>query len=163
MIDDNTHTSAEIVYWDEKYSTGIPAIDTQHKQLFDLTNKLFAACREKKDVLETAFKDAMHHMVEYVHFHFSAELKLLNAINYTDYHNHKKQHDDLIHKILSAVKEHDEGKKFVPNNFVRTLRDWILSHIAVHDKAYSFYIHEQIKSGLLSEDKLKEAETSIAK
>ncbi|MCL2721458.1 MAG: bacteriohemerythrin [Treponema sp.] len=163
MIDDKIHLGAEIVHWDDKYSTEIAIVDTQHKQLFELTNKLFAACREKKDTLDTAFKDAMHHLVEYVRFHFNAELKLLHSIKYPDYHNHKKQHDDLIHEILTAVKEHDEGKKFVPNHFVRTLRDWIFSHIAVHDKAYSFYIHDQIKTGKLSKDELKEIEASIAK
>jgi len=146
----------KIVNWEEKYATGIEPIDAQHMKLFELANHLFAACSAKDDVLQKTFKEAMHSMVDYVHFHFSAELKLLHAVDYPDYHNHKKHHDDLIKEILTAVKDYDEGKKFVPNHFVRTLRDWILSHIAVCDKAYSYYIRDLIHNDTLSENKFRE-------
>ena len=160
MLNENNQSDIEIVVWDEKYSTGIHLIDTQHKQLIDITNQLYARCLKKDDVLEAAFKDTMSHMVEYVKFHFNAELKMLRAVNFPDFHNHKKQHDSMIQNILAAAKEYNEGKKFVPNNFVRTLRDWILSHIAVYDKAYGFYIFEQIKNGTMTEKDLKEIEKS---
>ena len=62
--------SAEVVLWDEKYATGIEVIDAQHKQLVELTNQLYVACIAKPDILQTVFKEAMHKMVEYVHFHF---------------------------------------------------------------------------------------------
>ena len=162
MINENTQTNAEIVVWDEKYATGIELIDTQHKQLIVLTNQLYEACFAKEDVLHTIFKEAMGRMVEYVRFHFNAELKFLNAINYPDYNNHKKMHDNLIQEIISAGKGHSEGKKFVPNNFVRTLRDWILSHIALHDKAFSVYAWEQVKKGTLTLKAMKEIEASIS-
>jgi len=166
MVKENVHEAPvklEIVIWDSKYITGIKVIDSQHHQLIDLANELYNACIAKGDSLDTAFKDAMHKLVNYVHFHFDAELKLFNAIGYPERHNHKKMHDDLIKDILAAVKDYNEGKKFVPNHFVRTLRDWILSHIAIHDQLYSVYIHEQIKRGKLTEEALKEIEQSIEK
>ena len=151
----NNTNNKEIVIWSDKYATGIEQIDVQHRQLVILTNQLYAACFAKDDVLQTAFKAAMSRMVEYVRFHFEDELKLLNAIGYPDYQSHKKMHDTLINKILEASKSYGEGKKFVPNNFVRTLVDWVFSHIAVYDKRYSAYIMERIKNGLLSPEKLK--------
>ena len=149
-----------IVNWDIKYSTGINLIDAQHQQLIILTNQLYAACFAKEDELEIAFKAAMKRMVEYVRFHLSAEVKFLEGVKYPDSRNHKKMHDTLIQNILDTVKSHDEGKKFVPNNFVRTLVDWIFGHIAFYDKAYSVYIMEQLKSGALTHAKLKEIETA---
>ena len=153
--------SSEIVIWEDKYVTGIELIDNQHHQLVDLTNELYIACLAGEDVLNTVFKDAMSRMVEYVRFHFSAELKLLNAINYPDYQNHKKMHDNLIHDILDAAKDFNDGKKFVPNNFVRTLRDWIFGHIAVYDKIYAAYVADEIRKGVITEKMLKEIEASI--
>ena len=150
----NTNNN-EIVIWSDKYATGIEQIDVQHRQLVILTNQLYAACFAKDNVLHTAFKEAMGRMVEYVRFHFEDELKLLQAIEYPDYKEHKKMHDTLINKILEAAKSYDEGKKFVPNNFVRTLVDWVFSHIAVYDKRYSAYTMERIKNGLLTPEKLK--------
>jgi len=152
----------EIISWDAKYATGIDLIDKQHLQLVNLTNELYAACVSRNDSLKTVFKEAMSRMVEYVKFHFNAENMLLSAIEYPDYKNHKKMHDTLIKKILDAVKEYDEGKVFVPNNFVRTLVDWVFSHIAFYDKQYSFFAMERIKSGSLPLAKLKEIEDSIA-
>jgi len=153
---------AEIVSWSDKYATGIELIDSQHHQLVDLTNELYRACLSGGDERLAAFKDAMSRMVEYVRFHFTAELKLLDAIKYPDYNNHKKMHNDLVEEILAASKTYDDGKKFVPNKFVRTLRDWVFGHIAVYDKIYAAYIAEQLKNGQLTGQRIKEASINIS-
>jgi len=153
--------NTEIVIWGDKYATGIELIDNQHKQLVEVTNQLYLACLAGEEVTSTVFKDAMSRMVEYVRFHFTAELKLLNAINYPDYHSHKKMHDDLIREILDAAKDFSEGKRFVPNNFVRTLKDWIFGHIAVYDKIYAAYVAEERRIGAITDKMLHEIELSI--
>jgi len=154
--------TSEIIAWESKYATGIGLIDAQHKQLVALANELYAACLTKGDQLQGAFTAAMKRMVDYVHFHFDAENKLLAAINYPESASHKKLHDVLIKNILDASKEFNEGKKFVPNNFVRTLVDWVFSHIAFYDKQYSLYAVEKLRTGILTQEKLKEIEKAIA-
>ena len=140
-----------MVVWDEKYATGIDLIDIQHKELFLLTNELFRACLTGEKALKSVFTETMGRMVDYVRFHFSAEQELLHRIKYPEYQEHKKQHEKLIRDILEAVKAHHKGEKFVPNQFVRTMRDWILGHIALSDRQYAAYIAEQKKKGLLSD------------
>jgi len=141
----------DIVVWDEKYATGIQLIDSQHKELFSLTNELFHACMDREVIQQEVFKDTMKRMVDYVRFHFGAEQELLQRVNYPDYPEHKKQHDTLVLQIIESVREYNEGKKMVPNQFVRTLRDWILGHIAHYDRLYASYIAVQVKSGLLTD------------
>jgi len=150
----NQKEIGDMVVWDEKYATGIELIDSQHKELFSLTNELFHACVSNDEVLKGVFKETMERMVDYVRFHFGAEQVILQRINYPDYAEHKRQHDVLVRNILASVKEYNEGKKLVPNQFVRTLRDWILSHIAMTDKQYVLYIHAQKKKGLLSDKEI---------
>jgi len=152
---------SEIVVWSSKYATGIELIDSQHHKLVELTNQLYIACLAKDDALQVVFKDAMSNLVKYVRFHFDAESKLLHAVNYPDYRNHKKMHDDLVKNILEAAKNYNEGKQFIPNNLVRTLQDWIFSHIAVYDKIYSAYVMEQVRKGELTLKELKEMELSV--
>jgi len=147
----NTNDNTDMVVWDEKYATGIQLIDSQHKELFSLTNELFHACLGEDDTLKEVFKETMERMVDYVRFHFGAEQELLQRLKYPDYHEHKKQHDILIRDILEAVNGYKKGEKFVPNQFVRTMRDWILSHIALTDKQYVLYITDQKKKGLISD------------
>jgi len=147
----NTNDNTDMVTWDEKYATGIELIDSQHKELFSLTNELFRACKGDNEALKGVFMETMEKMVAYVRFHFGAEQEMLQRIKYPEYPEHKKQHDKLIRDILDAVNAHNKGEKFVANQFVRTMRDWILGHIAVTDKQYALYITAQKKKGLLGD------------
>jgi len=159
----NDIENTEIVSWSDKYATGIELIDSQHHQLVDLTNELYRACLSGGDERLTVFKEAMSRMVDYVRFHFTAESKLLDAIKYPDYINHKKMHNDLVEEILTASNTYDDGRKFVPNKFVRTLRDWVFGHIAVYDKEYAAFVAEQKKKGILTDQLLKEIGLSVLK
>jgi hemerythrin len=156
VVDHLLRVDHELVAWSDIYITGIELIDEQHKELVNLTNHLYRACLDGDGRL--VFKEVMHRLVNYVKFHFGAEIKLLEKINFPDYHDHKKQHEDLVKDILDAISNYDDSdsKKFMPNVFVRTLKDWIFTHIAVSDKIYSTYVTEQKKKGLLNDQQIKD-------
>ena len=141
----------EIVTWGEQYATGIELIDNQHKELVILTNQLYKACRIGHEVIDTAFKEAMHQMVDYVRFHFSTEQELLEQIEYPNWKDHARDHDTLVKNILDAAKDYEAGMRFTPHVFVRTLRDWVFGHIAMVDKLYSAYVVEEKQKGLLQQ------------
>jgi hemerythrin len=141
-----------IVEWDDKYCVGINLIDEQHKKLIELTNTLYRSClvgtdEEKTDHFMKAVKD----VVDYTKFHFTAEERMLQNVSFPDYGPHKKHHEEFVKKLVDDVKGFQEGQKFVINNFVRFLRDWILSHIAVEDTQYARFIFDLKKSGRLEE------------
>ena len=154
-IDNLEENEFSLVTWDDSFATGILLIDNQHMELVRLTNELYNACRAGNAKACCAFKEIMSSMVDYVLFHFSTEQKLLERIHYPDYKLHKAQHDMLIKDILEAAKMYDEGKKFVPNHFVRTLKEWVFGHIAFYDKNYSLYVHDQKRKGLLTDAQLE--------
>jgi hemerythrin len=131
---------ANFIEWEDRYSTGIPAIDDQHKELIALTNNLYESCQAGVDVANKQFAKALHAAVDYVKTHFGFEERLLQQKAYPYLEWHKTQHAGFIKKILEDAKRFDSGEAYVPNGFVRYLRDWILSHIALADKAYAKYI-----------------------
>ena len=47
------------------------------------------------------------------------------------------QHELFIKEILNAVNAYKNGKQFVPNSFVRFLRDWLFNHILIDDKEWA--------------------------
>ena len=143
-----------LVAWSDRYATGIECIDNQHMQLVILTNKLYQACLSNPNEVQSVFGEAMSQMVEYVRFHFTSELELLKQVNFSGYADHKSQHDGLVHKIIEASREYGAGKKFIPNHFVRTLKDWVFGHIAISDKIYSANVFEQERKGLLKINEL---------
>jgi hemerythrin len=141
---------ANLVEWDDQYLIGIPRIDEQHKKLIDMTNGLYLGCLKGDAAAEAYFLKTIHEAVDYVRFHFSTEEKILGRINYPDFTAHKKEHENFAREIIQQVQAFQQGKKFVPNIFVRYLRDWVLTHIAVSDKLYAKYLLDMKKQGLLA-------------
>ncbi|MDR2176478.1 MAG: bacteriohemerythrin [Treponema sp.] len=142
--------SVSFVKWSNKYSVGIPLIDGQHKELIRITNELYQGCLEGDAAARDFFFDAIHGTMDYVKYHFSAEETILTNIKYPRLAEHKKHHEDFVLKMVEDVKSFQQGKKFVPNSFVRFLKEWILSHIAIEDTQYAAYIIDLKKRGQLN-------------
>ncbi|MDR0569221.1 MAG: bacteriohemerythrin [Spirochaetaceae bacterium] len=133
------------VVWEDRYSVGIPLIDDQHKELLNVTNALYSACRQGDETAKANFKEVIRSAVEYVKFHFSTEEQIMERINFPEIGPHKKEHEAFVKKVLEEVKNFEGGKTFVPNQFVRFLRDWVLTHIAMSDKKYEEFIRKTKK------------------
>lgn len=128
------------VEWEARYSVGIDTIDKQHKKLVDFTNKLFDGCRQGQEFAAESFKATLKDVVAYVKEHFQTEEQLFDQYGYPAADAHKKQHQAFVYKVLEEVANFENNKQFVPNKFVRFLRDWLLEHIAVSDQAYSEFL-----------------------
>jgi hemerythrin len=141
----NPEDSVSVV-WDERYQLGIPEIDAQHRQLINLTNELYQGCMAGDEAAKAYFTKTIHGTVDYVKTHFSYEEKMLAEAGYPYLAWHKAQHAGFIKQILDDAAKFNAGEKFVPNKFVRFLRDWILSHIAMTDRNYAAFILHGEKS-----------------
>jgi hemerythrin len=139
------------VEWNKQYVLGIPLIDKQHQKLFDITNMLYNGCLAGDDMARRFFLNSIHEAVDYVRYHFATEEKLFAQVGYPNAKAHKKEHEAFVMEILQQVQSFKDGKHFVPNNFVRYLKDWVQTHIAVSDKAYTDYLISLKKRGLLSQ------------
>jgi hemerythrin len=62
---------------------------------------------------------------------------------------HKEEHTNFVKRVIMEVQDFESGKHFVPNMFVRFLRDWIVQHIAITDIKYAEYIRLLKKQGIL--------------
>ncbi|MDR2247138.1 MAG: bacteriohemerythrin [Treponema sp.] len=139
-----------LIEWDDRYSMHIRFIDDQHKELINLTNRLYKGCLGGDETACSYFMEAIRGTVDYVKYHFSTEEKMLESIHYPDLAQHKKEHESFVKRVLEDVRKFQTGKKFIPNEFVRYLKDWVLTHIAIEDKKYSEYILNLKKKGLLT-------------
>ena len=147
----------DFLSWEDRFSVGIPLVDSQHKKLFEVTNELYDACRLNNNFAKMQFKQTVREAVAYVKYHFSAEEQIMKRTSYPEYPVHKKAHEDFVMEIIKNAEDFETGKKFVPHNFVRFLKDWILSHVALTDSKVGYYIVELQKSGKLGKIILEEA------
>lgn len=133
----------EFVEWNDKYNVNIEIIDRQHRELLSLTNELFNACTQGRDEANEFFKNAIRKSVEYVKTHFRTEQDLMIKYKYPQYKTHRQEHEIFIKKILEYVERYEKKKQFVPNHYVRFLREWLLKHIAVSDKQYESFFKKK--------------------
>jgi hemerythrin len=145
-----------IFEWNNRFSVGISLIDDQHKKLVAMTNELYFACNYSTDFGKAQFEMTIHDAVAYVKYHFATEEKIMEKTSYPGLADHKKEHTEFIKQVLENVKAFQEGKSFVPNQFVRFLKDWILSHIAIIDSKLGVFLTELQKTGKLGAIAMKE-------
>lgn len=130
---------ADFVSWDSSYDVKIEIVDKQHRHLVALMNELYDACLGERGALEQKFKDVMKELVDYVLVHFKDEERIMESVKYPRLQEHRQKHQDFVKAMLGSVNAYTSGKQFVPNTFVRFLRDWLFNHILIEDKELSRY------------------------
>lgn len=123
-----------LVAWSDAYSLGLPEIDDQHKVLIDLINQLWDA------IIKRARPEEMLTIVEelekYTISHFGAEETFMRMTGYPEFDRHKKFHDDFVARI-GAEKKVVQAGGHLSLELLKYLRDWLINHILVADKAYA--------------------------
>ncbi len=122
--------------FDDNLITGNEMIDSQHKELIEKINSLLETC-EKRDGKMAALK-TLNYLADYTDFHFGAEEKLQEEINYPGIEEHKRKHEELraVVKDLYEMLEDQEGPtdEFV-EQVNRNVTQWLYDHIKGYDRA----------------------------
>lgn len=126
--------------FDETLVTGNEMIDSQHKELIDKINKLLDSCENGNDKLTTV--KTLDYLSDYTDFHFGAEEKLQEEIEYPGFEEHKKEHENLrkvvaeLHEML--VEEEGPSPAFV-EQVNKNVIEWLYRHIKGFDRSVAEY------------------------
>lgn len=117
--------------WSEKLEFGLPAIDDQHRQLFELA-ATFAGNGDQIRVMKTL---AM--LGDYVRVHFREEEELLRACRYPDLEAHKALHREFRGMLLKLL---DNAKGMTLDEIAAEVQylinGWFYNHILQVDVEY---------------------------
>lgn len=124
--------------WKEEYCTGISVIDEQHKELFNIANRVYELL--KNDVYVDKYNKILNlveELKDYTVFHFKTEEEILLNAKYKKFFSHKIEHDDFIKKFNDIdLKKVDNGQdEYIKETFDFVL-DWIVNHILKTDMYY---------------------------
>ncbi|MEZ5334566.1 MAG: bacteriohemerythrin [Methanolobus sp.] len=123
-----------LITWSDKYSVGIKEIDDQHKVLVGMINDLHAAMKNAKS--KEASLEIINKMAEYTKFHFSTEEKYMQRFAYSDYPEHRLEHEKFVDKVLQFRDEYENEKAGISYEILNFLKDWLVGHIQITDKKY---------------------------
>ncbi len=124
--------------WKDDFAVNILEVDTQHKKLLELLNRLFDAMKVGKgrDVLGTTLKE----LIDYTVYHFGTEERMFKQFGYPDFAKHKKEHDALTNKAVELKQAFDSGKQTITVEVMTFLKDWLNVHILQEDKKFGPFL-----------------------
>ncbi len=135
--DEALERQSEFVKWTKNNSVLIDKMDSQHKVLFDITNKVGNAVLSSSDDNDTIIK-IVNELLDYTKKHFSEEEEFLekNSYNLKELKYQKEQHGIFINKIKEFKDGIEIHNKKPSIEIIEFLRDWLINHIDVEDKKY---------------------------
>jgi len=120
--------------WSNKYSVVNEELDTHHKNLFDVFNKLYDSCLNKNEIKPGTI---IEELVAYSNYHFQAEERYMESIQYPDIRNHISEHRSFSALIGKYHHTHETNEMAVSKGIVLHLWKWLIDHVMTEDKKYS--------------------------
>lgn len=126
--------------FDDTLVTGNEMIDSQHKELIDKINELLKSCELSSGKM--AAIQTLGYLADYTDYHFAAEEKLQEEINYPGIKEHKAKHEELRQVVeeLHTMLEESEGptEQFVEQVQANVVK-WLYNHIKGFDRSVAEY------------------------
>lgn len=129
-----------MIKWQDSYRIGIPEIDKQHQQLFNILEYL-----EKNIEQRHLGKglEALTALIDYTTYHFSAEEAIHMASGYPARLQHQETHNGFLSQILPH-KTPGIIDLSTLEELAQSLSQWILDHVLEDDVAFAaYYKHHQ--------------------
>jgi hemerythrin len=131
-----------LVTWNERYSTGIPTVDGQHKDLFKTVNDFhegLVAGRAKDQLAAT-----LEALVGYTVKHFQTEEEFMTKHGFDGLAAHTSEHHLLLEEVGTfKLKWTKDPASVRPMEVARFLGDWLTHHIQQMDFQYAKFLKEK--------------------
>lgn len=134
-----------LIEWTNELSIGIESVDEQHKKLVNMINALNDAklTGGSNELLGKIFTG----LTTYTQKHFTYEENMFAEYGYSNFDEHKRQHNELIAQVIELKDKFMENPQgTISNDLIHFLKRWLTNHIMKTDKAYAeFLISKGVK------------------
>ena len=129
--------SASLLYaeWSDRFELGIPLIDQQHRQFFDLAASLNGADNEVR-VLKT-----LAILSDYIRIHLRDEEAMMAAAHYPGLQAHTRLHADLRHMLAALLgRARRMSLDEIAGEVKYLVNGWFSQHILTADLEFAPYV-----------------------
>ncbi len=120
---------------------GIQAIDAEHVTIVRLVNELHTGMLDSLG--RQALQDVLDKLISEAQAHFATEEALMLEHDYSDYAQHKSQHDRLIAHVSDLERRFREGQLLLSFAIMLDLKSWAMIHIDRSDKPLGEFLRAQ--------------------
>ena len=124
--------------WNSNYEIGNALVDSEHKEIFGMVDKLLA---DDFTGRPDKIKSTIDFLAGYVVRHFDHEEQLMDESGYPDMGSHAAQHRDFV-KTVGDLAERIEGNLDsidLSLEVNKVIVDWLAEHVMGSDKAMINY------------------------
>ena len=132
-LTDSEGARLPLLAWKSEYALGIPDVDHEHRELFDLLNDLHSSLFDPES--ETTVMDFLGELFSKISSHFALEEKLMRDGRYADFPAHKSDHERLLDEIRDLMDDYEDGGYVDLDRFAVELERWFSVHFSTHDAA----------------------------
>lgn len=129
------------VEWNKEFDVGVELFNNQHKHLFEILKKLYAAMEDKND--KFALASIVNSLINYSREHFKAEEEYMSEYGFPKYEAHKKDHEAFINRVLKFAEDFKSDKQLLHLDILVFLKNWMFQHILVLDKGYKEFLNSK--------------------
>jgi hemerythrin len=120
-----------LLAWIDEYSIGNEEIDLQHKELFDVFNKLYDTLSGECSAVDVYL--VLEALIDYADFHFTAEQQLMIDTGYKDVAGHILEHEYFTNEVLKLSNKVDKAAAELTQETIVFLCRWLLRHVTEED------------------------------
>lgn len=114
---------------------GQKVIDDEHCQLCDLFNALLAGSGD--------LGGTILHLDEYSRLHFTVEEEFMRVYGWPSLDEHRRQHREFGEQVMALRRMQLPADGMVPRTVLAWVRNWLVEHIDVEDRAAAAFMIER--------------------
>ena len=125
----------DFMQWSPEYSVHVMHLDAQHKHLVGMINGLVEVMKRgtKAEELDALLQD----LVEYTHYHFETEEKLMERAGFAGLAAHREKHAAMRAEVLRLKSAAGITTAASAMQLMTFLKAWLVKHINGTDKQYA--------------------------
>ncbi len=125
-------TAMPLIIWTETMSVGVESIDTDHKFMVSLINRLKDAVDADED--RAAVGSVLNALLDYTVYHFGREEALMAAVEYPELDTHRRLHAELADRVKAIRADYTERQDAeIGVEVLAFLKSWLVRHILGDD------------------------------
>lgn len=125
----------DFIVWQDKYTVENNLLDSQHKLIFEIVNKLHEAVKDRRSA--KTIQGIIDDFVSTLLNHFDTEEELMRKYNFAFFNEQKIEHEALKKKIIHMQNVYIFGDIPLTPEMFTFLRTWLTEHIEGQDKKYA--------------------------
>jgi hemerythrin len=121
----------QLLQWKPSFTLGIPSVDTEHREMINTINSVYASLEDEGSELEV--NRVLGEIHAHISAHFALEERLMRAAGYAEYAQHKDSHEQLLDQIRDLMDSFSADPVAGRTELQESLSNWFSAHFATFD------------------------------